>query len=95
MITIDHGYAIQYLSSNNVISYYSINENEDWVLGGEESEATIFSEESEAKRVVDEEGLSRFTIGKVKVVEVTRATVFYEHPITDKQLAKLKSIVND
>lgn len=94
MITIDHGYAIQYLSSNNEISYYNINDNGDLVLGADESEASIFSEQSEAQRVYDED-MASLVVGKIKIIEVTRATVFYEHPITDKQLAKLKSIVND
>ncbi len=84
VIKIEHGYVIQGESDG----YYEVNGLGDWTLAGEESTASIFTDKEEAEQT------AREMVGShCKVVEVTRTTLFFKNPLSDRQLELLRKLV--
>ena len=83
-IKIEHGFVITAGDGN----YYGSNGLGDWTVCETESNAEIFTEESEAREVIDRQELLGF-----QVREVCRLVAFYNHPLNEKQLNKIRKFI--
>lgn len=80
---IEHGFVIR---KND--GYFEINDIGDWSLTGDDGSASLYTDREDAEQIIND-----YLLSDCKIIEVHRLIVVWPHPLTNKQINKLREFV--